>query len=415
MDSNAVVVTGVGIVSPVGITADEAWESVISGKSGVRSIAEFDVSSYSVRIGGTIEGFDIARHLSAKEAKRMDPFIHYAFGASAQAIDDSGLDVESSEPDRIGIAIGSGIGGIQGIENGHQALIDGGPRKVSPFLVPSSVINMASGNISIHFGMRGPNLSAVTACAAGTHSIGVSARMIAAGDADVMLAGGAEKCITPLGVASFASARALSQRNDAPEQASRPWDSDRDGFVLSEGAAVLVLESYEHAKRRGANIYAQVTGFGNSADAYHITQPAESGEGAQRCMARALADARLNPEDIDYINAHGTSTVVGDVAEAAAVRRLFYANGAHGVPMSSTKSMTGHMLGAAGGIEAAFCLLAIRDGVIPPTINLDEQDQQCEGLDLVPHEARQKGLRHVLTNSFGFGGTNASLIFSHVE
>ncbi|MCG5549031.1 beta-ketoacyl-ACP synthase II [Halorhodospira halochloris] len=415
MDSNAVVVTGVGIVSPVGITADEAWESVISGKSGVRSIAEFDVSSYSVRIGGTIEGFDIARHLSAKEAKRMDPFIHYAFGASAQAIDDSGLDVESSEPDRIGIAIGSGIGGIQGIENGHQALIDGGPRKVSPFLVPSSVINMASGNISIHFGMRGPNLSAVTACAAGTHSIGVSARMIAAGDADVMLAGGAEKCITPLGVASFASARALSQRNDAPEQASRPWDSDRDGFVLSEGAAVLVLESYEHAKRRGANIYAQVTGFGNSADAYHITQPAESGEGAQRCMARALADARLNPEDIDYINAHGTSTVVGDVAEAAAVRRLFYVNGAHGVPMSSTKSMTGHMLGAAGGIEAAFCLLAIRDGVIPPTINLDEQDQQCEGLDLVPHEARQKGLRHVLTNSFGFGGTNASLIFSHVE
>jgi 3-oxoacyl-[acyl-carrier-protein] synthase II len=345
----------------------------------------------------------------------MDPFIHYALAASVEAMDDSGLDMSTSNPDRVGISIGSGIGGILGIENAHQALIDGGPRKVSPFLVPSSVINMAAGNISIRYGIRGPNLSTVTACAAGTHNIGISARMIAAGDADVMLAGGTEKCITPLGVAGFSSARALSQRNDSPEQASRPWDKERDGFVLSEGSAVLVLESYGHARRRSANIYARLSGFGNSADAYHITQPAESGEGAQRCMSRALEDAGLNPEDIDYINAHGTSTVVGDIAEAAAVKRLFGADCGRNLAMSSTKSMTGHMVGAAGGIEAAFCLLAMRDGVIPPTINLDEQEPDCEGLDLVPYEARQKRLRHVLSNSFGFGGTNASLIFSSLD
>lgn len=415
MDDKAVVVTGVGLVSPVGLTVGEAWDSILSGRSGVRSITEFDASSHSVRIGGTVEGFDVTRHLSAKEAKRMDRFIHYAFGASAEALADSGLDFGSCDTDRIGISIGSGIGGLQGIENAHQSLMDGGPRRVSPFLVPSSIINMAAGNISIFYGLRGPNLSTVTACAAGTHNIGVSARMIAAGDADVMLAGGAEKCITPLGVAGFSSARALSQRNDSPEQASRPWDSDRDGFVLSEGAAIIVLESYAHARRRGANIYARLAGFGNSADAHHITQPTESGEGAQRCMARALEDAGLNPEDIDYINAHGTSTMVGDAAEAAAVRRLFYADSAPKVPMSSTKSMTGHMVGAAGGAEAAFCLLALRDGVIPPTINLDQQDPSCAGLDLVPHEAREKRLRHVLSNSFGFGGTNASLIFSHLD
>lgn len=415
MDDKKVVVTGIGIVSPVGLTASESWDSVLAGRSGVRPITEFEVSSYSVRFGGTIEGFEVSKYLSLKEARRMDPFIHYCFGACADAVEDSGLDINTCNPDRVGISIGSGIGGIQGIETEHQALMEGGPRKVSPFLVPSCVINMAAGNISIRYGMRGPNLSTVTACAAGTHNIGLSARMISSGDADVMLAGGAEKCITPLGVAGFSAARALSQRNDAPEKASRPWDRDRDGFVLSEGAAILVLESFQHARSRGANIYAELAGFGNSADAHHITQPAESGEGAQRCMARALEDAQLNPEDIDYINAHGTSTIVGDTAEAAAVKRLFGENGVAKVPMSSTKSMTGHMLGAAGGIEAAFSILAIRDSVIPPTINLDNTDPECEGLDLVPYEARQHRVRSVLSNSFGFGGTNASLIFRYLS
>ncbi|MBK1734632.1 beta-ketoacyl-[acyl-carrier-protein] synthase II [Halorhodospira abdelmalekii] len=411
MDDQAVVVTGLGIVSPVGNTVQETWEAITAGRSGIRPITEFDVSAYSVRFGGTIEDFDIGCYLPAKEARRMDPFIHYAFGACAQALEDSGLDLERLDPERIGLSVGSGIGGIQGIEQGHQALMDGGARKVSPFLVPSSVINMAAGNLSIHYGLRGPNLATVTACAAGTHNIGLSARLIAAGDADVMIAGGAEKCITPLGVAGFASARALSQRNDDPQAASRPWDAERDGFVLSEGAALLVLESYAHARRRGARIYAELAGFGNSADAHHITQPLESGEGAQRCMARALADARMNVEQIDYINAHGTSTQVGDIAEATAVKRLLGEAQAARVPMSSTKSMTGHLLGAAGGLEAALSVLALHEGVIPPTINLEQLDARCSGIDPVPGEARSQKLQTVLSNSFGFGGTNASLLF----
>ncbi len=410
MDDRAVVVTGVGVVSPVGNTAEEAWTAVVEGRSGIRPIEEFDTSGYTVRFGGTIQGFDISAYLPRKEARRMDPFIHYAFAACAEAFADAGLEVQADNADRMGLSIGSGIGGIQGIENNHRSMLDGGPRKVSPFLVPSSVINMASGNLSIHYGLRGPNLSTVTACAAGTHNIGLSARMIAAGDADVMIAGGSEKCITPLSLAGFSSARALSCRNDDPQGASRPWDTGRDGFVLAEGAGLLVLESYAHARARGAPIYAELAGFGTSSDAYHITQPADSGEGAQRCMARALEDAGMAPEEIDYINAHGTSTAVGDLAEAAAVQRLL-GDQAGSVAMSSTKSATGHPLGAAGGIEAVFSLLALRDGILPPTINLDEPEPQCEGLDLVPHEARRRPIGAVLTNSFGFGGTNASLIF----
>ncbi|MBK5936872.1 MAG: beta-ketoacyl-ACP synthase II [Halorhodospira halophila] len=410
MDDRAVVVTGLGVVSPVGHSADEAWSAVTEGRSGIRTITEFDTSAYAVQFGGTIEGFDVSQYLPRKEARRMDPFIHYAFGACAEALESSGLEIREDNADRIGLSVGSGIGGILGIETGHQALMEGGPRKVSPFLVPSSVINMAAGNLSIHYGLRGPNLSTVTACAAGTHNLGVSARMIAAGDADVMIAGGAEKCITPLGLAAFSSARALSSRNDDPSTASRPWDVDRDGFVLSEGAAVLVLESYAHARARGATILAELAGFGTSSDAHHITQPAESGEGAQRCMARALEDAAMAPADIDYINAHGTSTQVGDLAEAAAVKRLF-GDRAGEVAMSSTKSVTGHLLGAAGGLEAVFSVLALRDGIIPPTCNLHHPEADCAGLDLVPGEARQQRLQAVLSNSFGFGGTNASLIF----
>ncbi|MBK1726431.1 beta-ketoacyl-ACP synthase II [Halorhodospira neutriphila] len=410
MDDQAVVVTGLGIVSPVGNTAEQAWSAVTSGQSGIRPITEFDPSAYSVRFAGTVEGFDVTGLIGAKEARRMDPFIHYALGACSEAMADSGVEVGEENADRIGISLGSGIGGLQGIENGHRTLLESGPRKVSPFLVPSSVINMAAGNISIRHGLRGPNLSTVTACASGTHNIGLSARLIRAGDADVMIAGGTEKCVTPLGLAGFSAARALSARNDDPQAASRPWDVDRDGFVLSEGAAILVLESYGHARRRGAPIYAELAGFGSNSDAYHITQPDEAGKGAERCIARALEDAGMAPEEVDYINAHGTSTPTGDLAEAAAVQRLF-GKGARPVAMSSTKSMTGHLLGAAGGIEAAFSVLALRDGIIPPTINLDQPEPACAGLDLVPHEARQERLGAVLTNSFGFGGTNGSLVF----
>ena len=410
MDDQSVVVTGLGVVSPLGSSVAEAWRAVTEGRSGIERIEEFDASEYAVSFGGTVKGFDVGTYLPRKEARRMDPFIHYAFGASHQALEDAGLEVREDNADRIGVAIGSGIGGLQNIEGGHQALLESGPRKVSPFLVPSSVINMAAGNISIRYGLRGPNLATVTACAAGTHNIGMAARMIAAGDADAMVAGGAEKCITPLGLAGFSAARALSVRNDEPEAASRPWDVDRDGFVLSEGAAILVLESYAHARKRGAPIYAELAGFGTSADAYHITQPAESGEGAQRCMARALEDARMAPGEVDYINAHGTSTQVGDLAEAAAVRRLF-GDHAGELAMSSTKSMTGHLLGAAGGLESVFSVLALRDGVVPPTINLDQPEPDCQGLDLVPHQAQERPLRAVLNNSFGFGGTNASVIF----
>ncbi len=414
MEKTRVVVTGLGVVSPVGNRVDQAWEAVLAGRSGVSRIDEFDTSAYSVQIGGVVRDFDITEHLSAKEARKMDPFIHYAIGASAQALAEAGLDLDGVDRDRVGVSVGAGIGGILSIETSNAALLSGGPRKVSPFLVPSSVINMAAGNISILYGLRGPNVALVTACTTGAHNIGMAARMIAAGDADVMVAGGTEKCITPLGLAGFCAARALSTRNDDPQRASRPWDQDRDGFVLSEGAGILVLESYEHARRRGAEIYAELAGYGMSADAYHITQPAEDGDGARRCMARALEDAGMNPADIDYINAHGTSTRVGDVAEAEAVRRLF---GEHAgrVAMSSTKSMTGHLLGAAGGLEAIFSVLAIRDGVAPPTINLDRPEPSCADLNLVAGEAQERPIRAVLSNSFGFGGTNGSLIFRQMD
>ena len=409
MSKRRVVVTGLGVVSPVGLTVSEAWNNVLNGRSGIGPIEIFDVSEFSTRIGGAVHGFDVTRYISEKEAKKMDVFIHYGMAAGCQAFEDSGLSVTDHNAERIGVAIGAGIGGITGIENGHSAFLRGGPRKISPFFVPSNIINMISGNLSIKYGLKGPNFAIVTACTTGTHNIGEAARIIGYGDADVMLAGGAEMATSPTSLGGFASARALSRRNDEPTRASRPWDRDRDGFVLSDGAGVLVLEELEHAKRRGARIYAELVGYGMSADAYHMTQPPESGEGAARCMRNALRDAGLNPEDIDYINAHGTSTPAGDIAETRAVKAVFGGH-AYEVAVSSTKSMTGHMLGAAGGIEALFSVLALRDQIVPPTINLDMPDPECD-LDYVPHTARELRVRHVMSNSFGFGGTNGTLIF----
>ncbi|CAL1239626.1 beta-ketoacyl-[acyl carrier protein] synthase II [Candidatus Methylocalor cossyra] len=403
------VVTGLGVVSPVGLTVQEAWENVLRGQSGIGTIEHFDVSDFPTRIGGSVRGFDVTRYISEKEARKMDVFIHYGLAAGSQAFEDAGLVVNEDNAERIGVAIGAGIGGITGIEAGHGALIKGGPRKISPFFVPSNIINMIAGNLSIKYGLKGPNFAVVTACTTGTHNIGEAARVIAYGDADVMLAGGAEMATSPTSLAGFASARALSRRNDDPPRASRPWDRDRDGFVLSDGAAVLVLEELEHARRRDAKIYAELVGYGRSADAYHMTQPPEDGEGAARCMGNALRDAGLNPEAIDYINAHGTSTPAGDLAETRAVKRVFGAH-AYRLAISSTKSMTGHMLGAAGGIEALFSVLALRDQVVPPTINLDHPDPDCD-LDYVPHEAREMKLEFVMSNSFGFGGTNGTVIF----
>lgn len=409
MPKRRVVVTGLGAVSPVGLSAQESWNSVKAGRSGIGPIDTYDVSAYPTRIAGLVRGFDIEQYMSPKEARKCDPFIHYGIAASDEALKDAALDLQSADLDRIGVHVGSGIGGIGNIEKNHQVLLDKGVRKVSPFFVPSSIINMISGNISIRHGLTGPNLATVTACTTATHCIGLSARLIAHGDADVMIAGGAEAGSSPLGMAGFCAARALSQRNDAPAAASRPWDQDRDGFVLGDGAGVLVLEEYEHAKARGAKIYAELTGFGMSGDAYHITSPLEDGRGAYKCMENALRDADLGIEDVQYINAHGTSTQAGDVAESKAIRRTFGAH-ADSLAVSSTKSMTGHLLGAAGGLEAVLCLLAIRDGVIPPTINLDQPGEGCD-LDYVPNTAREAKLDVVLSNSFGFGGTNGTLIF----
>jgi 3-oxoacyl-[acyl-carrier-protein] synthase II len=404
-----VVVTGLGAVSPVGLTVTDSWGNVLDGKSGIAPIEHFDVSDFSTRFGGSVRGFDITRYISEKEAKKMDVFIHYGLAAGCDAFEDSGLDVAEENSERIGVAIGSGIGGITGIESGHSAFLRGGPRKISPFFVPSNIINMISGNVSIKYGLKGPNFAIVTACTTGTHNIGEAARVIQYGDADVMIAGGAEMATSPTSLGGFASARALSRRNDDPVHASRPWDKDRDGFVLSDGAGVLVLEELEHAKRRGARIYAELIGYGMSADAYHMTQPPEGGEGAARCMRNALRDAGINADQVDYINAHGTSTLAGDIAETRAIKTVL-GNHAYSTPISSTKSMTGHMLGAAGGIEAIFSVLALRDQVIPPTINLDNPDPECD-LDYVPHTAREARLDIVMSNSFGFGGTNGTLIF----
>jgi 3-oxoacyl-[acyl-carrier-protein] synthase II len=409
LSKRRVVVTGLGAISPVGNDVATAWANIINGQSGIGPIECFDVADFSTRIGGAVKNFDISQYIAEKEAKKMDVFIHYGLAAGSQAFEDAGLEVTEQNAERIGVVIGAGIGGITGIENGHSAFLKGGPRRISPFFVPSNIINMISGNLSIKYGLQGPNFAIVTACATGTHCIGDAFRMIQYGDADVMVAGGAEMATAPTSLGGFASARALSRRNDEPQLASRPWDKDRDGFVLSDGAGVLVLEALDHAQARGAKIYAEVIGYGMSGDAYHMTSPTENGEGAARCMKNALRDAALNPDQVDYINAHGTSTPAGDLAETRAVKSALGA-AAYTTPVSSTKSMTGHMLGAAGGIEAVFSVLALRDGIIPPTINLDNPGPECD-LDFVPHTAREAKLEVVMSNSFGFGGTNGTLIF----
>jgi 3-oxoacyl-[acyl-carrier-protein] synthase II len=407
-----VVVTGLGIVSPVGNDVATAWKNIIAGHSGIGPVTHFDASTFPTRIAGEVRDFDPAQFVAAKDVKKMDPFIHYGVAASLEALKDAGMHPHEHDEERIGCAVGAGIGGIHTIERTSIAYHEGGQRKISPFFVPASIINMASGNLSIMLGLKGPNIACVTACTTATHNLGLAMRMIQYGDADVMVAGGAEYSTTGVAMGGFCSARAMSTRNDEPTKASRPWDKDRDGFVLADGAGVLVLEEYEHAKRRGARMYCELAGFGMSADAYHITAPSENGEGAARCMTAALKDAGLNADQIQYVNAHGTSTPAGDAAEARAVKTCFGA-AAKSVMVSSTKSMTGHLLGAAGGVEAIFSVLAIRDNVAPPTINLDNPGEGCD-LDFVPHTARQTRIDAALSNSFGFGGTNGTLVFKRL-
>jgi len=408
-----VVVTGLGTVTPVGHSVAETWQNICAGKSGISTIDIFDVSAFPTRIAGLVRDLDLSPYMSSKEARKTDPFIHYGMAAGIQAIEDSGLEITEANTERVGVAIGSGIGGLPGIERAHELYLQGGPRRISPFFVPSNIINMVAGNLSIRYGIKGPNFSIVTACSTGTHNIGDAARMIERGDVDVMVAGGTEMTTSPMGLGGFSSARALSTRNDEPERASRPWDKERDGFVLADGAGVMVLEAYEHAAQRGADIYAEVIGYGMSSDAYHITLPPEDADGATRCMIYALRDAGLNPEEVDYINAHGTSTSSGDVIESRAVKAAFGGH-AHHLAISSTKSMVGHQLGAAGGVEAVFAVLSIRDQVAPPTINLDEPDEECD-LDFVPHTARDMKIDVALSNSFGFGGTNGTLILRRLR
>jgi 3-oxoacyl-[acyl-carrier-protein] synthase II len=409
MAGRRVVVTGLGLVAPVGLDVKSAWDNILAGKSGIKPITHFDIAPFSTRFGGPIYGFDPSPYVSEKEAKKMDKFIHYGLAAGCQAVADSGLEITESNRRRIGVAIGSGIGGITGIENNYEVYREKGPRRISPFFVPANIVNMVAGNLSIKFGLKGPNYSIVSACATGTHNIGEAAIMIRHGYVDVMLAGGAEMATSPVGLGGFAAARALSTRNDDPEAASRPFDKERDGFVLSDGAGVVVLEEYEHARARGATIYAELVGVGMNSDAYHMTAPSEDGTGAAECMHLALNDAGLNSEQVQYINAHGTSTPAGDVAETRAVKRAF-GDHAYTLAVSSTKSMTGHMLGAAGGAEAIFTILAIRDQVAPPTINYHTPDPDCD-LDCVPNTARQMPIDVALSNSFGFGGTNGTLVF----
>jgi 3-oxoacyl-[acyl-carrier-protein] synthase II len=407
-----VVVTGLGIISPVGIGVPEAWSSILAGKSGITRITRFDPSPLTSQIAGEVKGFEPAKYISAKEVRRFDTFIHYGLAAGIESIKDSGLDFDREQREQVGVCIGSGIGGLPLIEETHKAVLAGGPRKISPFFIPGSIINLIAGQLSIMYGLKGPNLALVTACTTANHCIGDAGRLIEYGDADVMIAGGSESCVSLLGLGGFCAARALSSRNDDPTAASRPWDKDRDGFVLGEGAGVVVLEEYEHAKKRGARIYCELAGYGMSADAHHITAPCEDGEGAVRCMANAMKNAGVNRDQIDYINAHGTSTPLGDIAETVAVKSCF---GAHAgkVAVSSTKSMTGHLLGAAGGIEAIFSVLAIHEQVAPPTINLVNPDPQCD-LDYVPNTARKMKIDVALSNSFGFGGTNGSLVFRKI-
>jgi 3-oxoacyl-[acyl-carrier-protein] synthase II len=399
-----------GIVSPVGSTIESAWSNVLAGQSGIGPITRFDVSAFPVRFGGAVSGFDAEKYLSPKDLRKMDPFMHYGFAAAADALKDSGLEVTEANSPRIGVAMGAGIGGLDTIEANYEKYSETrSPKKISPFFVPGSIINMISGHVSIQFKLQGPNIATVTACTTSTHSIGLAARLVQYGDADVMIAGGGEMATTPLGLGSFCQARALSQRNDEPQKASRPWDRDRDGFVLSDGAGALLLEEYEHAKKRGARIYAELVGFGMSGDAHHITAPPDNGEGARLAMSNALKDAGLNPDQVQYLNAHATSTDLGDLAETIATKRTFHDH-AYKLAVSSTKSMTGHLLGGAGGLEAGITVLALRDQVAPPTINYEFPDPECD-LDYVPNRARPMRMEYALSNSFGFGGTNGCLIF----
>jgi 3-oxoacyl-[acyl-carrier-protein] synthase II len=407
-----VVVTGLGIVSPVGIGVSEAWANVLAGRPGITRITRFDAAPFASQIAGEVKGFDVSKYLAVKEARRFDLFLHYGTAAAIEAIADAGIKASEANAERIGVNIGSGIGGLPMIEDGARTLTQQGPRRISPFFIPGTIINMISGNLSIMYGFKGPNLAITTACTTSTHCIGESARLIAYGDAEVMVAGGSESCVSPLAIAGFSSARALSTRNDDPATASRPWDRGRDGFVLGEGAGVVVLEELEHAKVRGAKIYAELVGYGMSADAHHVTAPCADGDGARRCMINALKDARANLDEVDYINAHGTSTPLGDLAETIAVKRCFGDHAAK-LAVSSTKSMTGHLLGAAGGVEAVFTVLGIERQIAPPTTNLHDPDPECD-LDYVPNQAREMRIRLALSNSFGFGGTNATLAFRPV-
>nr|WP_237734504.1 beta-ketoacyl-ACP synthase II [Vibrio fluvialis] len=409
-----VVVTGMGMLSPVGNTVESSWKALLAGQSGIVNIEHFDTTNFSTRFAGLVKDFNCEEYMSKKDARKMDLFIQYGIAAGIQALDDSGLVITEENAPRVGVAIGSGIGGLDLIETGHQALMEKGPRKVSPFFVPSTIVNMVAGNLSIMRGLRGPNIAISTACTTGLHNIGHAARMIAYGDAEAMVAGGSEKASTPLGMAGFGAAKALSTRNDEPTKASRPWDKDRDGFVLGDGAGVMVLEEYEHAKARGAKIYAEIVGFGMSGDAYHMTSPSEDGSGGALAMEAAMRDAAVAGTQIGYVNAHGTSTPAGDVAEVKGIKRALGEDGAKQVLISSTKSMTGHLLGAAGSVEAIITVLSLVDQIVPPTINLDNPEEGLD-VDLVPHTARKvEGMEYAMCNSFGFGGTNGSLIFKRV-
>ncbi|MBV8519191.1 MAG: beta-ketoacyl-ACP synthase II [Acidobacteria bacterium] len=410
MTKRRVVVTGLGMISPLGVGNEPTWQGLIEGRSGVGRITKFDASAYACQIAGEVHGFNAEDFIEKKEVKKSDTFIHYAVAAAQLAVDDAGYDPSKDDPDRVGVIIGSGIGGLPLIEEMHKKLLERGPSRISPFFIPGLIVNLAAGHISIRFGCKGPSSAPATACATGAHAIGDAAKVIRYDEADVMFAGGSEAVITALAVGGFSAMRALSTRNDEPQRASRPWDKERDGFVMGEGAGVLILEEREHALARGAKIYCELTGYGMSSDAFHITSPSEDGDGMARVMGRALKDAGLQPTDIGYINAHGTSTPVGDKTETIAIKRVF-GDAAYNVAISSTKSMTGHLLGAAGGLESAIAALVVKHGILPPTINYENPDPECD-LDYTPNVARQKEVRHVLSNSFGFGGTNATLIFS---
>jgi 3-oxoacyl-[acyl-carrier-protein] synthase II len=413
LNKRRVVITGMGMVTPIGLNVEETWKNILAGVSGVSLVEDFDVTEYSTKIWAKVKNFDIESYVPLKEARKMDPFTQLGIGAADEAMRDSGLEIDETLARRVGVAVGAGIGGLQTITNNQDKLVEGGPRKVSPFFIPAGIINMVAGQISIRHNLKGPNISIVTACTTGTHNIGIGARMIAYGDADVMVCGGAEATSTPLTLAGFAAVRALSKRNDEPQKASRPWDKDRDGFVMGEGAGILVLEEYEHAKARGAKIYAELVGFGMSADAYHITSPDEDADGAFRAMEAAINDANVSPDMIDYINAHGTSTYLNDMNETKAIKRAFGSH-AYNLAVSSTKSMTGHLLGAAGAVEGIFSVLAIRDQIAPPTTNLDNPDEGCD-LNYVPYIPQKRTINYVLSNSFGFGGTNGSLLFKKFD